>query len=75
ATVLEPSKMKYDTVVSKDQINDLELTTRDIIGKSFVKPDEEQAEFERVGIVRQNRQDAEIMGQLRKDAEEKPTKK
>ncbi|MEO6875505.1 MAG: hypothetical protein ABI222_11865, partial [Opitutaceae bacterium] len=42
ATVLEPSKMKYDTVVSKDQINDLELTTRDIIGKSFVKPDEEQ---------------------------------
>jgi type IV pilus assembly protein PilQ len=68
ATVLEPSKMKYDTVVSKDQLNDLGLTTRDIIGKSFVKPDEEQAMFERVGIVRQNKQDAEIMDQLTKDA-------
>jgi len=62
--------MKYDTVVSKDQLNDLELTTRDIIGKSFVKPEEEQAMFERVGIVRQNKQDAEIMDQLTKDAAE-----
>jgi general secretion pathway protein D len=69
ATVLEPSKMKYDTVVSKDQINDLELTTRDIVGKSFVKPDEEAALFERVGIVRQSKQNAEIMEQLNKDAE------
>ncbi|RFC46127.1 MAG: type IV pilus assembly protein PilQ [Verrucomicrobia bacterium] len=71
ATVLEPSKMKYDTVVSKDQINDLGLTSRDIIGKSFVKPDDEQALFERVGIVRQNTQDAEIMNQLKKDADGK----
>jgi type IV pilus assembly protein PilQ len=68
ATVLEPSKMKYDSVVSKDQINDLDLTTRDIVGKSFVKPDEEAALFERVGIVRQSKQDAEIMDQLNKDA-------
>ena len=74
ATVLEPSKMKYDTVVSKDQINDLELTTRDIIGKNFVKPEEEQAMFERVGIVRQNKQDAEIMDQLKRDAEENRVK-
>ncbi len=71
ATVLEPSKMKYDTVVSKDQINDLGLTTRDIIGKSFVKPDDEQALFERVGIVRQNKQDAEILNQLKSDADGK----
>ncbi len=71
ATVLEPSKMKYDTVVSKDQINDLGLTSRDIIGKSFVKPDDEQALFERVGIVRQNVQDAEILNQLKKDADGK----
>ena len=71
ATVLEPSKMKYDTVVSKEQINDLGLTTRDIIGKSFVKPDDEQALFERVGIVRQNVQDAEILNQLKKDADGK----
>ncbi len=68
ATVLEPSKMKYDNVVSKDQINDLELTTRDIEGKRFVKSDEEKDAFERVGIVRQEQQDAAIMGQLKKDA-------
>ncbi len=75
ATVLEPSKMKYDTVISKDQISDLDITTRDILGKNYVKSDEEQAAFERVGIVRQNKQDAEIMAQLQKDAEVKKDKK
>lgn len=75
ASVLEPSKMKYDTVVSKDQLNDLELTTRDIVGKGFVKPDDEQAMFERVGIVRQSKQDAEIMAQLSEDAEVNTKKK
>jgi type IV pilus assembly protein PilQ len=75
ATVLEPSRMKYDTVVSKDQLNDLEATPREILGKSFVKSDEEQAMFERVGIVRQNKQDAEIMAQLQKDAEVNQKKK
>ena len=74
ASVLEPSKMKYDNVVSKDQLNDLQLTARDVVGKSFVKPEEEQAMFERVGIVRQNKQDAEIMAQLREDAEVAPKK-
>jgi type IV pilus assembly protein PilQ len=74
ATVLEPSRMKYDTVVSKDQLNDLELTPRDIVGKSFVKSDDEQAMFERVGIVRQNKQDAEIMDQLKEEAGMAPKK-
>lgn len=68
ATVLEPSKMKYDNVVSKDQLNDLQLTTRDIEGKRFAKSDEEKDAFERVGIVRQEQQDAAIMSQLKKDA-------
>lgn len=48
-----------------------EATSRDIIGKSFVKPGDEQALFERVGIVRQNTQDAEILNQLKKDADGK----
>jgi len=75
ATVLEPSKMKYDNVVSKDQINDLELTTRDIEGKRFVKSDEEKDAFERVGIVRQEQQDAAVISQLKKDATVDPKKK
>jgi type IV pilus assembly protein PilQ len=68
ATVLEPSKMKYDNVISKEQINDLELTSRDIEGKRYVKSDEEKEAFERVGIVRKQQQDASIMTQLQADA-------
>jgi type IV pilus assembly protein PilQ len=77
ASVLEPSKMKYDNVVSKDQLNDLQLTARDVEGKRYVKSDEEQAAFEHVGIVRKNAQDAEIMHTLQKTAndEEKPKHK
>jgi len=75
ASVLEPSKMKYDTVISKDQLNDLDVTERDVVGKYYKKSDAEQAMFERVGIVRQNQQDAEVMDQLSKDAGVKPKSK
>lgn len=77
ASVLEPSKMKYDNVVSKDQLNDLQLTARDIVGKNYVKSDEEQAAFERVGVVRKTAQDAEIMEKLANtnEAEAKDKKK
>ncbi len=75
ASVLEPSKMKYDNVVSKDQLNDLELTERDIEGgKRYVKSEQEQAMFERVGIVRKQAQDAQIMEQLETDAQLKKPK-
>ena len=75
ASVLEPSKMKYDTVISKDQLNDLGVTKRDVVGKYYNKSEAEEAMFERVGIVRQNMQDAEVMDQLSTDAGAKPKKK
>jgi len=75
ASVLEPSKMKYDTVISKDQLSDLDVTERDVVGKYYKKSDAEQAMFERVGIVRQNKQDAEILDQLSKDSGAKPRSK
>lgn len=68
ATVLEPSKMKYDNVVSEDQINDLQLTTRDIEGKRYAMSDEEKDAFERVGIVRQQQQDAASLNRLKAEA-------
>jgi len=38
------------------------------VGKYYNKSEAEEAMFERVGIVRQGKQDAEIMQQLNKDA-------
>ncbi|MBS0661792.1 MAG: hypothetical protein JSR48_00890 [Verrucomicrobia bacterium] len=64
ASVLEPSKMKYDTVLSRDQINNLDLTARDILGKHYQVSDEENALQEQVGVVRQRRQDAEAVSDL-----------
>lgn len=72
ATVLEPSKMKYENVVSKEQLNDLELTPRSIGGKGYVRPEEETALLERVGIVRQEKEDAAAMKALKKDAASTP---
>lgn len=64
ATVLEPSKMKYENVVSKDQINDLELTQKDILGGKYTGSPEESALLDQVGVVRQQRQDAESIKSL-----------
>ena len=61
ATVLEPSKMKYENVISKEQINRLELTSREILGKNYPRPAEEAALQDQVGVVRQNKQDAEAI--------------
>jgi len=79
ASVLEPSKMKYDNVVSRDQLNDLELTQRDIVGSNRIaRSEEEDAMYERVGIVRKQTQDAEILQKYSDEAtgnkQEKPTR-
>ncbi|HNC23416.1 MAG TPA: secretin N-terminal domain-containing protein [Opitutaceae bacterium] len=76
ASVLEPSKMKYDTVVSRDQLEGLDLTKRDILGKNYQRSDEENSLVEEVGVVRQNNQDTETIKRLNaRLAEEKKTKK
>ncbi len=76
ASVLEPSKMKYDAVLSRDQIDGLDLTKRDILGKNYQRSDEENALVEEVGVVRQNNQDSEAIQRLNARLhEEKKTKK
>lgn len=64
ASVLEPSKMKYENVVTREQINALELTQRDILGRNYVRSEEEIALHDQVGVVRQKRQEAETMKEL-----------
>ncbi len=75
ATVLEPSKMKYDNVISKDQIHDLDVTQRDILGRNYSKSDEESALQEQVGAMRQRKQDAANMERLNVEAIESAKKK
>jgi type IV pilus assembly protein PilQ len=68
ANILEPSKMKYENMVSAEQIHDLDLTKRDILGRGYIKSDEENAMQEQVGIVRQKKQDAASLQQLSAEA-------
>jgi type IV pilus assembly protein PilQ len=68
ANILEPSKMKYENMVSAEQIHDLDLTKRDILGRGYIKSDEENAMQEQVGIVRQKKQDAASLRQLSAEA-------
>ena len=77
ASVLEPSKMKYENVISKDQINGLELTSREILGKNYPRPAEEASLQDQIGVVRQNKQDAEAVTRLHKEIAEEtaPEKK
>jgi type IV pilus assembly protein PilQ len=64
ATVLEPSKMKYENVVTKEQLNSLELTPRDILGRNYTKSDEEISLEEQVGIARQQKQNDATLKEL-----------
>ena len=68
ATVLEPSKMKYENVVTKEQINSLELTPRDILGRNYTKSDEEISLEEQVGIARQQKQNDATLKELSAEA-------
>lgn len=70
ASVLEPSKMKYENVISKEQINRLELTSREILGKNYPRPAEEAALQDQIGVVRQNKQDAAAIDSLNKQINE-----
>ena len=66
ASVLEPSKMKYENMVSKDQLNTLELTPRDVLGRNFNRSDEEVALQDQVGVVRQKKEEADSINRLNK---------
>jgi len=64
ASVLEPSKMKYENVISKEQINRLELTSAKSSARNYPRPAEEAALQDQIGVVRQNKQDAAAIDSL-----------
>ena len=75
ATVLEPSKMRYENVISPDQINDLNVTKRDILGRNYQRSDEESSLGEQIGVVRQKQQDDAAVKALKDEAAAATAKK
>jgi general secretion pathway protein D len=73
ATVLEPSKMKYENVVAPEQLNTLQLTPREVLGKRYPRSAEELNLQDEVTAARLRRQEADSVERLHKQvAEEAP---
>lgn len=64
ASILEPSKTTYRNLATRRQINDLELTDRDIRGVSYQVSAEEEALYDAIKELRQKRQEEELRKQL-----------
>ena len=64
ASILEPSKTTYASVAAKTQLNELNLTDRDIQGVRYQASDEEKRLNAEADAMRKARQDAEIQGAL-----------
>ena len=71
ASILEPSKTTYTSVASKTQLNELNITDRDIQGVRYQASDEEKRLYAEADAMRKARQDAEIQGEL-KEQTKKP---
>jgi type IV pilus assembly protein PilQ len=71
ANILEPSKTTYANIATKTQINELNLTDRDIQGVRYQASDEEKRLYAEADSMRKARQDAEIQGGL-KEQTKKP---
>ena len=74
ASILEPSKTTYASVATKTQLNELNITDRDIQGVRYQASDEEKRLYAEADALRKARQDAEIQGAL-KDQTKKPKAK
>ena len=65
ASILEPSKTTYTSVATKTQLNELNITDRDIQGVRYQASDEEKRLYAEADAMRKARQDAEIQGALK----------
>lgn len=74
ATILEPSKTTFNNIATKTQLNELNLTDRDIQGVRYQASDEEKRLYAEADAMRKARQDAEIQGGL-KEQTKKPKAK
>ncbi|MCS6246996.1 MAG: hypothetical protein H2173_05800 [Opitutus sp.] len=74
ATILEPSKTTYTSIATKTQLNELNITDRDIQGVRYQASDEEKRLYAEADAMRKARQDAEIQGAL-KEQTKKPKAK
>ena len=67
--------MRYENVISPDQINDLNVTKRDILGRNYQRSDEESSLGEQIGVVRQKQQDDAAVKALKDEAAAATAKK
>ncbi|MDB6167994.1 MAG: hypothetical protein JWM88_858 [Verrucomicrobia bacterium] len=75
ATVLEPSKLKYENIVSREQLNSLELTPREVLGKNYPRSAEEISLQDQVTAARLRKQEADSVNRLNKQMIEETPKK
>lgn len=64
ANILEPSRTTYRNLATRQQLNALQLTDRDIRGVSYQPSAEEEALYDAIKELRQKRQDEELRQQL-----------
>ena len=74
ANILEPSKTTYHNLATKAQLNELEVTDRDIKGVSYKPSDSENRLYEDAKTLRENKQDAEIQSSLKAQTKVPPAK-
>lgn len=75
ANIVEPSKMTYSKMTTRDQLDELKITERDIQGVNYKNTDKENALYDAAMEARKARQDAEIEAKLEKDAKKDAKKK
>ena len=65
ATILEPSKTTYNNVATKAQLNDLNLTEREIKGVRYDFSADESTLYTKADELRKQKKDAEVQGKLK----------
>ncbi len=73
ASILEPSKTTYNNVATKAQLNELNLTEREIKGVRYEHSEGESGLYNKADELRKQKKDAEVQGKL--EAQIAPPKK
>jgi type IV pilus assembly protein PilQ len=65
ASILEPSKTTYNNVATKEQLNDLSLTEREIKGVRYEHSEDDTALYNKADELRKQKKDAEVQAKLK----------
>jgi type IV pilus assembly protein PilQ len=65
ASILEPSKTTYNNVATKEQLNDLSMTEREIKGVRYEHSEDDAALYNKADELRKQKKDAEVQAKLK----------